>query len=118
MHSAGRRIAKQNNSRSRGRASARSTCSRSNNDCRPPVAGAPPRVRPPDERSKRLKSEESLASAIFDSADCWPFLPVPLKSRTVKTGQVISERYRLLRLLDVGGMGEVWAARNILTKKN
>ncbi len=36
----------------------------------------------------------------------------------VKPGQVISERYRLLRLLDVGGMGEVWAARNILTKKN
>jgi eukaryotic-like serine/threonine-protein kinase len=36
----------------------------------------------------------------------------------VNPGDVISERYRLLRLLDVGGMGEVWAARNELTQKN
>jgi serine/threonine protein kinase len=36
----------------------------------------------------------------------------------VKPGDIISERYRLLRLLDVGGMGEVWAARNELTQKS
>jgi serine/threonine-protein kinase len=36
----------------------------------------------------------------------------------VQPGDIISERYRLLRLLDVGGMGEVWAARNVLTQKN
>ena len=42
----------------------------------------------------------------------------PVKSPTVQPGDMISERYRLDRLLDVGGMGEVWAARNILTQKN
>jgi serine/threonine protein kinase len=36
----------------------------------------------------------------------------------VNPGDIISERYRLLRLLDVGGMGEVWAARNELTQKS
>jgi eukaryotic-like serine/threonine-protein kinase len=36
----------------------------------------------------------------------------------VQPGDVISERYRLLRLLDVGGMGEVWAAKNELTQKS
>jgi len=42
----------------------------------------------------------------------------PVKSPTVQPGDMISERYRLVRLLDVGGMGEVWAARNVLTQKN
>lgn len=42
----------------------------------------------------------------------------PVKSRAVQPGDIISERYRLVRLLDVGGMGEVWAARNVLTQKN
>lgn len=41
-----------------------------------------------------------------------------MKSRAVQPGDMISERYRLVRLLDVGGMGEVWAARNVLTQKN
>ena len=41
-----------------------------------------------------------------------------MKSRAVQPGDMISERYRLERLLDVGGMGEVWAARNVLTQKN
>jgi serine/threonine protein kinase len=36
----------------------------------------------------------------------------------VEPGDVIAERYRLLRLLDVGGMGEVWAAKNELTQKS
>jgi serine/threonine-protein kinase len=36
----------------------------------------------------------------------------------VQPGDIIAERYRLLRLLDVGGMGEVWAARNELTQKS
>ena len=36
----------------------------------------------------------------------------------MKPGDIISERYRLLRLLDVGGMGEVWAAKNELTQKS
>jgi serine/threonine protein kinase len=36
----------------------------------------------------------------------------------VQPGDVIAERYRLLRLLDVGGMGEVWAAKNELTQKS
>ncbi|HVU00820.1 MAG TPA: serine/threonine-protein kinase [Polyangiaceae bacterium] len=35
----------------------------------------------------------------------------------MQPGDVISERYRLHRLLDVGGMGEVWAAKNELTQK-
>jgi serine/threonine-protein kinase len=43
---------------------------------------------------------------------------LPVKSRAVQPGDMISERYRLVRLLDVGGMGEVWAARNVLTQKN
>jgi serine/threonine-protein kinase len=38
--------------------------------------------------------------------------------RIVQPGDVIAERYRLLRLLDVGGMGEVWAAKNELTQKS
>jgi len=42
----------------------------------------------------------------------------PVKSAAVQPGDMISERYRLVRLLDVGGMGEVWAARNVLTQKN
>jgi eukaryotic-like serine/threonine-protein kinase len=36
----------------------------------------------------------------------------------VEPDDVIAERYRLLRLLDVGGMGEVWAAKNELTQKS
>lgn len=36
----------------------------------------------------------------------------------MEPGDVIAERYRLLRLLDVGGMGEVWAAKNELTQKS
>jgi serine/threonine-protein kinase len=36
----------------------------------------------------------------------------------VQPGDLISKRYRLTRLLDVGGMGEVWAAKNELTQKN
>ncbi|HEX4339176.1 MAG TPA: serine/threonine-protein kinase [Polyangiaceae bacterium] len=36
----------------------------------------------------------------------------------MEPGNVIAERYRLLRLLDVGGMGEVWAAKNELTQKS
>ena len=36
----------------------------------------------------------------------------------MQPGDIISERYRLLRLLDVGGMGEVWAAKNELTQKS
>jgi serine/threonine protein kinase len=36
----------------------------------------------------------------------------------VKPGDLISRRYRLIRLLDEGGMGEVWAAKNELTQKH
>jgi hypothetical protein len=38
--------------------------------------------------------------------------------RPVEPGDCIANRYRLLHLISVGGMGEVWAARNELTQRS
>src|SRR5512133_551688 len=38
--------------------------------------------------------------------------------RRVKTGELVSRKYRLLRRLAEGGMGEVWSVRNERTNRD